>query len=280
MLSLMRYEKTLTYPDIRFDPVIDAIAQAAAEKASLVSPTERGIALYQAAKAALLALENGEPGESRGVSFGGMKQAISPKTAVEAGEVAESRNLVAGVEDIVRSDDIVAFVEQGETPFMRKDAATLARIEADESGEFDSSQVDSASISEAEIIKSLAESSINPLQTKENSRSDTGANDQNDGQLNPDWIMAGAEPALAGMGSRPVLDARSADETAVGFTDLTSSKLETVNTYLGHENPGAVTKDIETNIADVLTPVTLPIQESVKEEIDVFFGELDSTLKN
>lgn len=298
LLEALRYQRERSDEPPPPDLVISAVAQAAASLNQYTRAPERAIALYQAAKEALLKAQGGSPG---GVSGGAAAErapalrvdehAIASGEATLAHEPARSAlpprvSLPTGVapgqvavqvddDEGIAVDDPLGFLG---TPFERKPAEVLlkraeSKLVLEEAG----ATGDSALPEDNPVLRFLRAGKTLKLRRPE-------AEDEKGAEEATMRALAGIAPAAedsddwvsqAVAGANEVLAAKSAEgKTVVGFSDPTASAVAGIEELLGSPDPEGAASRLEAVVSAQVTPDVRPDAQYKVEDIADFFERL------
>jgi intracellular multiplication protein IcmO len=291
MLSLLRHQVSRSADQPHPHPAIEAVAKVSRELNEFTNAAERAITLYQAARAAVLALEAvpapletadvaAAPPTAAAASGGGV--AVAERAHVAAAAEAEPTK-AAGDEPI----DPLAFLDAG--PYQRKSAESLLR---DAHG--DALRSEGASLGETAIPEKV--NAVDRFFQEARTLSVRRAG-QEPAEAAP---SAGTLMALAGTmlsaGQRPPLsDAQSwieqacddsmgvlaaasdAGKTVVAFTNETFKSVSDLEAVLGAADPAASAGNVERVVSSIVTPNITPTEQSLRlEDITEFFDQLQN----
>jgi intracellular multiplication protein IcmO len=284
---------------VGFDPVLAAVGAAAGALSPHLGAETRAIALYMAARDALLGEQPAVAGSGSGRrsmthkeapqqgghdGFAGGVAAPATESAQPLAEAAASAAVADPDPDFLPEDDNpLAFLKV--TPFERKPAEEVLGLTADLEvapqrereraaavlmDPFDAVIAGGKTLRLGDDIVFRGKLLSHLVAAPEAQDPDTGLS------LIPkdDWIgdaLRESETLLA--------VPRSSDNTVVGLNGPTMQRVEEVETLMNSPQPERAAKALERVIAARVTPQTIPQEAADDDNVDSFFGDIEERLK-
>lgn len=262
------------------NPVVEAVAFAAANLNPHVPAHERAVALYMAARKALIAAKASNEDEAVGAGSSGRGDRSThierPEHPVQE-QVEIAQDPVADEKDDGDVDPL-AFLDPV-MPFVRKPAAEILGAEAMPE---DAAQPKAEESLEKAVVAAIAdpmEALIAGGKTLSMGAGRTSVferikpKDSPAGVPEDSWIQDGINDA-AKMLEMP----RASDNTAVGLTQTTLEKVAKAEEVLGNDSPQEAAKSLERVVSARVTPDAQSKKEIDPDDIDAFFMTLQESV--
>lgn len=286
MLALLRHEQARTGEMPPPNAMISAVAATAKVINQYTKSSERAIALYEAAKKALVGLEDGKPdgiGEGRPSQASKVVQGAAPGTGVEVVNASGGEPSAYEHDDEDEGIDPLAFMG---SPFERKPAEILLNRN---SRTDQTLQDESASMGESAIGQEPDPILLMIKNGKSlNLRRDTPESEFALAEAATLQALTGLKPPAdvsdgdwvsdAVVAANQVLAVKSAEgRTVVGFSERTSSSVEKIEKLLGSPAPKSAANRLEAVVSAQVTPDIDPQSSYKTEDIEDFFESLGIT---
>lgn len=274
----------------RDNPLITEVALAASRLNEHLPPQERAIALYMAARRAILAGRENDLAQQSSAVVSASDMDLPPQEATAPssliGDVQSDAQHPFPKADAQDESDLDSLAFLRPIPFERKPADAILRqdVEAEDIAVEAAARslpdaIGRATMDPLEVLQASGKTLNMSTPKKELSeilRSTRFGFDEAssiDFAGGDEWIQQGLDSA-----SRMLEMPRSSDNTVVGLTEATLDRIARAEDVLGSPNPKKAAKQLERVVSVHVTPETIPTKEIEPDDIDAFFQTLQDSV--